>query len=45
MKYDAKDLKVNFENNSKITNKELQKETDIQSWLADSFIIDDGELN
>lgn len=44
LKYDAKDLKVNFENNSKITNKELQKETDIQSWLADSFIIDDGEL-
>ena len=34
-----------FEDNSKITNKELQKETDIQSWLADSFIIDDGELN
>lgn len=45
LKYDAKDLKVNFEDNSKITNKELQKETDIQSWLADSFIVDDGELN
>lgn len=45
LKYDAKDLKVNFEDNSKITNKELQKEADIQSWLADSFIIDDGELN
>lgn len=45
LKYDAKDLKVNFENDSKITDKELQKETNIQSWLADSFIIDDGELN
>lgn len=44
VKFDGSEIKLDYENDSRISDKNLQLNTNLKDWLVAAFVIDDGEL-